>query len=480
MSDSTAQETAWEGQQQIRSSDSALPLVTLYCVHGIGVQKDGQTAAEVRQAVHLGLTTLGGMHRPSAAGTPAGVPDAPEDVVQVAGQHLRVRYRDGWWDERAVVPSAWRVLGWMFRVAPFALWGTATLWMTDLVAIAEAAPERPGRQGDFPVPMLAFVGLTLALIGGPAVMLVALPLLTMLLLLRPTRPWAQRLLQRYVGDAWHYRSDQLDENVIGPMCADVAAERNAAATLVMVGHSQGAEIARRVALIEPVYACVSVGSGEAQLGMLRTLRRSRLLPYLLWPYLVVAPALITWCFTGSVRLVAPVFTAFMELLTQPAATTSEVVAVLQRASDALFAAILPSTLPLLTTGAVFILMGMALAKVARHPADALQQPDGRAIVVKSLIDPVCFGTSNEHAVVRYVPLPQKRHWLRQHLRYFTSPITGVAILETVFGTKELGVTPTVPKLGKRATLLGAIAAVTAAAVTLIVGFNELQLLQRLW
>lgn len=479
MSDDGAYEAGRIVSQQPDGSDSALPVVTLFCVHGIGVQAEGQTAAEVRTAVQLGLTTLGGEHRPSTAESAVGVPDADEDVVQVAGHRLRIRYRDGWWDERAVAPSAWQVLGWMFRVAPFALWGTATLWMTDLVAIAEAAPDRPGRRDSFPVPLVAFVGLTLAIVGGPAVMLLALPLLAVALMLPPTRRWAQRILQRYIGDAWSYRSDQLDDDVIGPMRADVAAERDAADMLVLVGHSQGAEIARRVALTEAVNGCVWIGSGEAQLGMLRTLRRSRLLPFLLWPYLLISPALITWCFMASFRLVTAVFTAFVELLTHPSATISQTGDVLQSTSDALLAGLWPSTLPLLATGAVFAAMSLVAAKVARHPADALQQPAAEVIVVKSLVDPVCFGTSNEHAVVRYVPLPKKRYWLYQHLRYFTSPITGIAILEAIFGTDQLGVTPTLPTLGKRAKLLGATSAAVAASVTLIVGLSELHLLHRL-
>ncbi|WIE58244.1 hypothetical protein DEI96_001125 [Curtobacterium sp. MCLR17_031] len=458
------------------ADDDSLPLVSLFCVHGIGMQADGQTAGEVREATHLGLTALGGTHRPSTATPVQGVPAAIEDVVTVAGMTLRLRYRDGWWDERAVMPSAWRVLLWVFRVAPFSLWGTATLWMTDLAAIASA---KHGRRDGFPVPLLAFSGLALAIVGAPTLMLIGLPLLSASLILPPTRQLAQRILQRYIGDAWNYRSDQLDEEVIGPMRGEVAAERDAADVVVLVGHSQGAEIARRVALTELVDGHVWVGSGEAQLGMLRTLRRSRLLPYLLWPYLIVFPALFTWSFTASLELLTSVFTAFLELLTHPTATTVQIDEVMRAASDALLAGVWPSTLPQLTLGAVTIGMGLMTAKAARHPADVLQQPNGAVLVVKSLIDPVCFGTSNENAVVRYVALPKKRHWIHQHMRYFTSPTTGIAILESLFGTNPLGVTPKVPTLGKRASFLGACAAVLTGTATLLVGFSEWQLLHQL-
>src|SRR5699024_3253128 len=102
---------------------------------------------------------------------------------------------------------------------------------------------------------------------------------------------------------WLYRSKELDQVVLPSLQRLVGIGLQNADRAVLLGHSQGAELTRRVGLRLARAAddetahresvrFVWVGSGENQLNTVRALARSRWLPLVLWPYLLAWPVFV--------------------------------------------------------------------------------------------------------------------------------------------------------------------------------------------
>src|SRR5699024_799242 len=107
-----------------------------------------------------------------------------------------------------------------------------------------------------------------------------------------------------LGDAWLYRSKELDQVVLPSLQRLVRTALQNVDRVVLLGHSQGAELTRRVGLRlarqtdddetahRESFRFVWVGSGENQLNTVRALARSRWLPLVLWPYLLAWPVFV--------------------------------------------------------------------------------------------------------------------------------------------------------------------------------------------
>lgn len=402
----------------------------IVCVHGIGRQVPGQTAAEVLGAVEAGVTQLGGefVRLPTNAGDGHGAA-LRASMTLPESECYEVEFHDGWWDERVLSPKPGVVLGWVWRIFPFALWSTVALWAFDLASLSVSASRRQD---------LLSMLLTLLLAFG---VIVAAPFIALALAMVSAASLVPSLSRRIVdvlslriGDAWLYRSDSLDESVIAEITSLVERVADDSDVTLLVGHSQGAEIGRRVALGGRVHGCVWVGSGESQLGMLRTFRRSRWVPPVLWSMIIAWPAAFAFYLSVSIeglqKLLGPVAIAWQDLTAAGAIVSTES---LKEMSNAIFRHSLYELVVQVGFLALLLVGFVLLSRLSTSPPDMHEQPECEVMAVKSLIDPVCFGPNKDGAAVRYVPVERPYHL--EHVRYFEKPATGVAILEAILGSE---------------------------------------------
>lgn len=432
------------------------------CIHGVGMQRQGDTQTAVARSFAAGVESLGGVYETLPDGVSEDGPVLRGQVALPDAAPFIAEFHDGWWDDRAAVPTTRSVLGWILRVMPFALWGTAALWTWDLDAIAAAR----SRRSPLPLPFTAFVGMLGLLCALPLVVLVLLAAGVLSPVSKTVASWTTTIITRFVGDAWSYRSDALDESVIEPLRAAAVRARADADAVVLVGHSLGGELARRVAIVEDVDACVFVGSGEAQLGFFRMLRRSRWAPVPLWAFLFAFPLVLS-AMVGSgfgiiVEMVRAVVASVVHLTTRvaPADLGLDV--------DAVLGAALHDLVVTVVGGGVLFCIGLVLLRLVRRPEDIDQQPQCETFVVKSLVDPVSFGPTAPGAFVRWVPVAARRAW-SEHVTYFAKPETGVVLVESVIGTAAAGGPPPLPRLSWRAEVAGIVAAVVLVGGTWAAG-----------
>lgn len=450
--------------------NDALVRFAFVCIHGVGMQQQGDTQTAVAGSFAAGVERLGGEYTT----LPDGVSDGDRVLrgrAAIPGQQPFVaEFHDGWWDERAAVPAARNVLGWVLRVVPFALWSTAALWSWDLEAIRSAQTRR----SPLPLPFTAFVGMLGLVCALPLIGLTLLVVGVLSLFSETVAARARTVITRFVGDAWSYRSDGLDDSVIAPLRVTTARARADADAVVLVGHSLGGELARRVALTEDVDGCVFVGSGEAQLGFFRMLRRSRWLPVALWGFLVVFPlvmsAMVRSGFGVVVEMVRAVMTTVDHMVAAFSAAARAEVAPVTFALDpgAVLDAALRDLAVTAVGGVVVFAMALLVAKLVRRPEDIEQQPDCETFVVKSLVDPVSFGPTAPGAFVRWVPIAARRPWM-EHVTYFRKPEAGVVLVESLIGTTAVGGAPTLPRLSWRAEAAGVVAAFVLIGATWAAG-----------
>jgi pimeloyl-ACP methyl ester carboxylesterase len=446
------------------------------CVHGIGRQKFGDTARDVAQAVEAGATQLGGefVRREPA-------PDDNRSVVLRASMRFpgaesyEVQFHDGWWDERVNNPNPLVVLRWIWRILPFTLWTTVGFWMFDLQGITVSRSRYQGALRALLVLMLVF-----GVIIITPILVVALTVMSIMCFIPKSASKISNLLSLWPGDAWLYRSESLDESVIAEMVDLVESVSDKVDVIMLVGHSQGAEISRRVSLKVPVDGCVWVGSGESQLGMLRTLRRSRWVPPVLWASLIAWPATFAAFFNSSIEGVGKIVSSMLSTMsnvlfqaTQGAAGEDLSGSHLDEISNDLIGHALNDfivvTWVLLLFWGVFAL----LTRLSRHPSDLLKQPDCEVMVVKSLIDPVCFGPNKEGAVIRYVPVARPYH--KEHVGYFAKSETGLAILEALRGSALVDTEPHSPRFPLWAFGVALVATSALTAATAWIGNLEISL-----
>ena len=402
------------------------PVIAFVAVHGIGRQRPGETADAVADAFTAACSDVGAefVEQEATGGSAdrAGTLSVGEDTAQV-------QFVDAWWDGHVTPPPLGRVLRWMLRVTPFAVLMTIATWMSDLNEASEASPRRQR----IPLEVLGIAAAALALLLTPVLMLALLVINTVAIWRPNAWPRLTDVVLTTFGDAWLYRSDELNADVLPRLRNLVEEVRASADTVILVGHSQGAEIARRIALDVKVDACVWVGGALSQLAIVRTLRNSPLLPYVLWLYTLLSPLF----FSVVVAKMLQILTQFVSEMTQgfwsllrTAQSGADVDGAMQ-ASDAMFDLAFADLPWMLAFGAFSIAAVFVLRACARWPDDIRQTPDCPTLEVKSLADPVCFGRMDPSSLVRYVPIRSGGNLWREHIAYFEKPETGTALLETI-------------------------------------------------
>lgn len=389
------------------------------CVHGVGVRDSAEFVHTAFTCLSRGAESLGGSVVELET-VPGSAPQlVRRAVVQTpAHQPFVAEFYDGRWDRDLSPPSFWSVLLWALRIAPMILLNTAWLWFCDRTS--ESGQKSWSTWAAAILPALLF------LVLAPA----AIVLLPVLLVAASAVPgWRHQvrmIIVDIIGDAWLYRSKVLDQLVLPALqrLAITATERGN--RVVLLGHSQGAELTRRVGLRlaretgdDGTFRFVWVGSGENQLNTVRALARSRWLPWVLWPYLLAWPV-----------FVHPV----VDRLFADVALTWGLVADQQLGAAAVAAAM---ALGLTVSIVAFVTAGMIFTRlVIRPPRDAGTLPPGPSWYVQSILDPVSFGSEAVRAralvptkvSVRYVPRHPENPWWQEHISYFDKPQTGHVLI----------------------------------------------------
>lgn len=472
------------------------------CVHGIGVHDSGDLARQTRDAVRLGAESAGGTLTDLAVDSAAPAELTHRARVEVPGHEPYIaEFHDGWWDAGIRAPHFWVVLLWLLEIAPFALISGAGGWCGDRwreAADGAGAASRAGRR--------------LAALLTTAVMLAAVPLiLPVLLVVLPLAglipPWRRRLhhlLVEVVGDAWLYRSAALDDTVLPRLGRLVEAAAARADRVTLVGHSQGAELSRRVALRTAPERCVWVGSGEHQLSTLRVVAAAGWLPLLVWPIVLAWPMVLHLALTRGREAVVEAGRTVG--VTVPEAGDAGLLGGQLLAGAAAF---------VLATALYGALTAAAVRWVRRRPADVGQVPQSRIWHVKSLLDPICWGTvfparidpedhraedhrAEDHRAegaedhrrrdrddgdadrgqvcVRYVPAHPEEPWWAEHITYFSRPSTGAVILEAGLARPEPVLPRTRPRMPAWLVALAPVVSLGLLAATAVLGRWQARLL----
>lgn len=394
------------------------------CVPGAGVHDSAAFVQSVSACLSRGARSLGGSVA-ELEPVPEPAPDVMHRaVVQLPGRRPFIaEFYDGRWDRDLRPPSFWSVLLWALRIAPLMLLNTAWLWFADRTS--ESAQKPWSTWAVAILPALLF------LVLAPAA-IVLLPLLLVAASAVPAwRRQVRTIIVDVIGDAWLYRSKELDQAVLPALQRVARKALQTADRVVLLGHSQGAELTRRVGLRlareshddetaeDESFRFVWVGSGENQLNTVRALARSRWLPWVLWPYLLAWPVFVHPVVD---RLFADVVLAWRLVVDQ-------------QLSDALLPAVL--ALGLGASIVAFVAAGMIFVRlVARPSRDVGNLPPGPSWYVQSILDPVSFGSEavrSRAAVptkvsVRYVPRHPDRPWWQEHISYFDKPQTGQVLI----------------------------------------------------
>lgn len=395
-------------------AETRLPIIECLCVHGIGVRgtEPGHTAHAVATCLERGVVEAQGQFtRLPAAEVPDGA--SVRARVQLADHDVVVRFHDLAWHHLIGSPSLREVFWWALRVAPLMPIIVATAWYQD-----RAVEDRIRSRGWHRIDQI--MSTCLVLVSALAALLVLIPVgLIAGILSAPlprVRERLRRILVEVLGDAWLYRSNRFEDTVI-PHLVDRAQKISAqGGTLCMVGHSQGGEIARRMSLLHAPEACVAVGTGEAPLGMLRTLGSNPFAWMWYWLFYAVFPAFFVW----MGREMFGVIDAAVTAMVVPAVTFSP---------TAHASALIPMVF--------FILVTTLIGLTVRRPADLGQRAQCLNVQVKSLFDPISYGSSNSRDVLRFQPPSGRAANLMEHTQYFSTIHTGLFLAEALFGSRAV-------------------------------------------
>ncbi|MGW9551505.1 hypothetical protein ACWG8W_10695 [Citricoccus zhacaiensis] len=214
---------------------------------------------------------------------------------------------------------------------------------------------------------------------------------------------------------------------------------------VLVGHSQGAEISRRVAVTTDVDACVFVGSGESPLSMLRILNASPFLAAVMLAVLIPYPLIFVLAFDAiwqsSAAFAIFLWNQFLVLTAEVLAPSNTGPAISSDAFDPLWQSIWQVVWAVSVVIAWLIIAGLTVRAASKRPKDLETTPDAEVMHVKSPIDPVSFGSISGAPLRRYVPVAARANQLKaigtEHVSYFSKWQTGAFILEAIYGTSSM-------------------------------------------
>ncbi|MDE8648397.1 hypothetical protein PXH69_25850, partial [Rhodococcus qingshengii] len=417
------------------TQDSPRPIpLSIVTVHGIGRQREHETAQSVARCLHLGATasrgtmvqrSRGGDDLSSALWT-LSIPNLPDIDLEI---------RDAWWDQVSQPPSVRTVFWWVTKSLPIIIAAASALWIMRFLTLNEKKTHKSALEyliGQF---YIIFVSVSVSLFSA-MVAIISIPFLlvaSISLISRRVRKFSHYLFQEVIGDAWLYvhQSDDIRAHVAEKYAHFTAGYE----CTLLIGHSQGAEIVRRLIRTElsPAFT-VLVGSGEGLLSYLRTVRRH---PWLTWPQWLMAggfPALFYWLTPDFGPILTDFNRAWRDLTAcvdsggQHCVTTPPELASL----DSIFR----DDVPITVTVVAILLACFFVSRKIRHPADMIDSEGvPEAMVIRSPLDPVAFGTGiGTGNFQRNLPAVWKpREVLNAHTRYWDSPMTGLYLIQAIHG-----------------------------------------------
>lgn len=168
-----------------------------------------------------------------------------------------------------------------------------------------------------------------------------------------------------------------------------------------------------MSLLHAPETCVAMGTGEAPLGMLGTLGSIPFAWMWYWLFFAVFPAFFVW----MARDVFGVIDAAVTAMVVPTVTFSP---------TAHAFALIPMVF--------FILLAALISPTVRWRADLGQRAPCLNVQVKSVFDPISYGSSNFRDVLRFPPPRDRAGNLVEHTQYFSTMHTGLFLAEALLGS----------------------------------------------
>lgn len=453
-----------------------LPRFGVVCVHGIGAQSQGSTADSVLQAVQAGVAELGGtLTAPSAVDcndcvahqTVVSIPDVGEFELHVY---------DAWWDRLVEPPRLGTVLRWLMKVGPLVITAMVGALATELELMRTR--RSPHKTDDNPPVEMGLPMLITTLVTPLLYLLI--PLIAVICALPKGGRHLRSIFTTILGDAWLYKSGECDVHVI-PYIENILNRANQANDfVVLLGHSQGAELSRRVAIQSQVEigSCVWIGSGRIPLTFLRAIDWNRWFAPLMVLYTAVFPLLFTWLMLSFLPMTILMLKSLLIMaLDAQSIVDGHVPESTDWSSVKELAMVLLQAVPsFIALAVVPLIIVLVSQRNSRGPSDIDMEPPCEVMAIKSPLDPVAFGVE-EKSIVRYVP-PRRSPitWLSEHTSYFQKTYTGLALLEALLGSELVAYDKYEPRTPRWVKALSIAAFAVLFAIYLTVGMLEFRLL----
>lgn len=434
-----------------QSGYSSPPIrVGILAVHGIGRQAQGAMAQDVFGSLTRAVEEIGGevlsLAKESTGSKTTGKDSRLGAWVRVPNEAPRLVFvEEAWWDERVNHAKAWKIFARLFLNLPMFVMESSALWAARHLSFEES------KKIQFDGNSISLIGLVRQIIAlwGPftAVMIAyvlspllvlllvaALPIYFFVLVLRSMGSQrAERVVDlirvvivETIGDIWAYVDPVTGNEILQFVVKRHKQMRAVYDEVLLVGHSQGADLARRACLEgTPPEAYVAVGSGHHQLLGARTSSANFWLLPVLWLFPAVMPLFMWWHTSLSVsalgKMVAQVLTDLLSIIKYgEVADPWALVRLSIRDAPAMIVMIGGFVVWFFITGMI------------RRPADALESPPCPAWIIRSPWDPVSLGTESAEESVRTVTPGPSQMLLREHVTYWEKPESGNTLLEAIY------------------------------------------------
>lgn len=406
--------------------------VGLLVVHGIGVQRHGQTVNDVMKCIEAAVSAVGRFET-KPPGSDSG--EIRAQITIPGRDPIDLLAREAYWDKNVSAPTPRTVLWWCLLFFPVFLLQSAMAWGIRHL------DQSPIPEAKFSLNVFAEIGTYKKLFGALlpmltawllAIVLAPIALVVLLLLLlthlflstfaqeAPLLRGIDHILTAYIGDAWVYVSEDQEESLVDFVSAALKRLKTERRRVFVVAHSQGAEIARRAILSGEVPSgFVAVGSGENQLGFPRIVRRNPGLLMAFWGMLLIYPVFF---YHALVAL-------WSDFVLTARSVLESMAVLVGGAPPSLYLG--QALWPILVFAAITFGMSVLGRKFLKVPDDLGKVTSCRTIIVRSPFDPVAFGQGLADQECRTVAFPPGEKIWREHVEYWKRPETGLAILDMI-------------------------------------------------
>ncbi|MCL2595110.1 MAG: alpha/beta hydrolase [Promicromonosporaceae bacterium] len=460
--------------------------VGILVVHGIGEPEAGATLAGVVNTVRLAADLEGGVL--SKANVADG-DDTTSSTFNLKRDGLTLHFEEANWVSSLTHRSSWVVWMRLLGVVPVLPLLAAVSWSRRYESHhpeeEEASSEHvlsvliaPFKEFTPHITVLfASLALFFPLLVACLIMLLIYPLLKIVAGGSSFVSRIDVLLVKYFGNVLGYVGDADGDVIVSEICERIREMRNKHGRVVVVAHSQGADISRRALLRVPeVDGFISVASGESQLGLLRTIEMTRWLIVFLWFFATATPVYVAWIASlmiSDVRFFIGSFVSIVrdhDLLQWPDMLMQLTYSMLWDWG---------TWGQLLVACLAAVIMMFVLSRAVRRPPDVERWPDCPTVFVRSAFDPVSFGVGLAHQSVVTIPrgsLCEVLDLSEHRKRFWETPHAGAAIVMLADGESQINVSSGQNVSRKRRWLVTFLILAAAFSLLYCVGNQTLNLL----